>query len=109
VTWLAARISSTIAKDPPVLRRWSWSPLVAQAGLTLGLAGVIAREFPTFGASFRALVFATVAMNEMLGPILFKLAIDRAGESQAPLPSLPDADEVAEPSTKDPVPRELNP
>jgi hypothetical protein len=26
-------------------------------------------------------VIATVALNEMIGPVLFKLAIDRAGEA----------------------------
>ena len=92
VTFGAAKVGSRLANDPPVLRRWSWSPLVAQAGLTLGLAGVIAKEFPAFGASFRALVFATVAVNEMIGPIVFKLALDRTGESQGPTPALPESE-----------------
>jgi hypothetical protein len=66
---------------PPVLRQWSWSGLVAQAGLVLGLAAVIAREFPTFGVPFRSLVIATVAINQLVGPILFKIALDRTGET----------------------------
>jgi hypothetical protein len=44
---------------------------------------VIERQFPSFGAPFRSLVLATVAINEMIGPVLFKLALDRAGESSA--------------------------
>jgi Kef-type K+ transport system membrane component KefB len=88
-TFVAARIGSRLAGDPPILRRWGWSGLVSQAGLALGLAGVIARAFPTFGPGFGALAIATVAINEMVGPVLFKLALDRAGEtSQAPRPSL---------------------
>jgi hypothetical protein len=31
----------------------------------------------------RAVAVATVAINEMIGPILFKFALDRAGESQS--------------------------
>jgi Kef-type K+ transport system membrane component KefB len=77
----AARLSNHLAKDPPVIRKWGWSGLISQAGLTLGLAGVIARAFPTFGNAFRALAIATVAVNEMVGPVLFKLALDRNGES----------------------------
>jgi Kef-type K+ transport system membrane component KefB len=90
VTWLAARTADALAKGPPVLRRWSWAGLVSQAGLTLGLAVVIAREFPSFGSSFRSLAVATVALNEMVGPVLFKFALDRSGEtSRVPAPSFP--------------------
>lgn len=80
-TWIAARISSNLAADPPVIRRWGWASLVSQAGLTLGLSGIIEREFPLFGGPFRALAIATVALNEVVGPVLFKLALDRAGEA----------------------------
>jgi Kef-type K+ transport system membrane component KefB len=81
VTWVASRISSAVAADPPILRKWAWSGLVSQAGLTIGLSLVIAREFPAFGADFRSLAIATVALNEMLGPVLFQLALDRARET----------------------------
>lgn len=74
-------LATRVAKDPPVLRRWAWSGLVSQAGLTLGLSAVIANAFPSFGPDFRSLAIATVAVNEMVGPILFKLALDRAGET----------------------------
>jgi Kef-type K+ transport system membrane component KefB len=93
VTWGGSVFAGAMAKDPPVLRRWAWSGLVSQAGLALGLAVIVAREFPAFGPSFRALAIATVAVNEMIGPVLFKLALDRAGETsrvQAPtFPSMP--------------------
>jgi len=81
VTWIASRLAASLAEDPPVIRRWGWSSLVSQAGLTLGLSVVIEREFPSFGGPFRALAIATVAINEVVGPILFKLALERAGEA----------------------------
>ena len=90
VTWGAGRVASKIAGDPPVLKTWGWAGLVSQAGLTLGLSSVIEREFPLFGTPFRALAIATVALNEMIGPVLFKLALDRTGEvSRDAVPSLP--------------------
>jgi Kef-type K+ transport system membrane component KefB len=95
VTFGAAKLSSHIAKDPPVIRKWGWAPLVSQAGLSLGIAAVIAREFPDFGEGFRALAIATVAMNELVGPVLFKLSLDRTQESQAPELAPVDAEEVA--------------
>jgi Kef-type K+ transport system membrane component KefB len=82
VTIGTARWASRVAQDPPIIRRWGWSSLVSQAGLTLGLSVVIVRTFPEFGEGFRSLVIATVALNEMVGPVLFKYALDRAGESQ---------------------------
>jgi len=89
-TWAAARASARLAKDPLVLRSWSWSGLVAQAGLALGLVVIVAREFPSFGAAFGSLVVATIGVNEMIGPVLFKLALDRAGETaHTPAPSFP--------------------
>jgi Kef-type K+ transport system membrane component KefB len=81
VTWAASRMSAALAKDPPVLRRWGWSSLVSQSGLTLGLAVLVEREFPSFGTPFRALAIATATLNQVVGPILFKLALDRAGEA----------------------------
>ncbi|MFS8066083.1 MAG: cation:proton antiporter [Byssovorax sp.] len=89
VTWVVSRLASRLADDPPVVRRWAWSGLVSQAGLALGISGVVERAFPSFGAGFRALAIATVAINEMVGPVLFKMALDRSGESSTtPEPSI---------------------
>ena len=88
-TYGVARLSSRLAGDVPVVKKWGWSGLVSQAGLALGLAAVVSREFPAFGDGFRALAIATIALNEMIGPVLFKLALDRSGESSStPEPSL---------------------
>lgn len=90
MTYATARLSSRLAADEPPVRAWGWAGLVSQAGLTLGLVAVVAREFPSFGDGFRALAIATVGINELVGPIVFKLALDRTGEtSAAPAPSLP--------------------
>jgi Kef-type K+ transport system membrane component KefB len=90
VTWGASRVSARFVGDPAVLRAWGWSGLVSQAGLTLGLSLLVGREFPAIGAPFRSLVIATVAINEMVGPVLFKLGLDRAGEtSRVAPPSFP--------------------
>jgi Kef-type K+ transport system membrane component KefB len=95
-TWMASRLSSRLASDPPVIRAWGWSSLVSQAGITLGLGVVVEREFPSFGTGFRALTVAVVAVNEMVGPVLFKLALERAGEaSKAAEPAIGPASTAA--------------
>jgi Kef-type K+ transport system membrane component KefB len=82
----AHRLGSRIAGDDPIVQRWGWSSLVSQAGLTLGMSALIERAFPSFGAGFRSLAVATVAVNEIVGPVVFKLALDRTGETAKALP-----------------------
>ncbi len=78
---LGSFVSGRLAHDPPEIRRWGWAGLVSQAGLALGIAAKMQGQFPSFGAEFGALAVAAVALNEMVGPVLFKLALDRSGES----------------------------
>jgi ascorbate-specific PTS system EIIC-type component UlaA len=79
--WGAHLVGSRIAKDEPVVRRWGWSSLVSQAGLLLGLLVVIGHVIPSLDRGFRSLAIATVALNQVIGPILLKFALDRTGES----------------------------
>ncbi|MBS2020319.1 MAG: cation:proton antiporter [Deltaproteobacteria bacterium] len=99
VTVATSRLSSRIARDEPVVKKWGWAGLLSQAGVALGIAQVIARQFPapSFGPAFRDLAIACIAINEMAGPVIFKLALDRAKETKAPAPSIDDADEVPAP------------
>ena len=92
-TYGAARLSARLANDVPVVRKWGWSSLVSQAGLALGLGVVVKNSFPGVGDGFGSLVIAAVAINEMVGPVLFKMALDKTGETDrsepAARPSLP--------------------
>ena len=95
ITYVAGRLGSRIANDEPMVKKWGFAALISQAGVALGIAQVIARSFPSFGPSFRDIALACIAINEMVGPILFKFALDRAKETKAPAPSLEEAEEVA--------------
>lgn len=81
-TYFIAKFSSRVAGDSELIRRWGWSSLISQAGFSLGLSVMIVRAFPQFGSDFRSLVIATVAINEVIGPVCFKLALDRSGETK---------------------------
>lgn len=81
-TVIASIVSARIAKDARQVQCFGFAPLVSQAGLTLALTQTIEREFPSLGVGFRSLVIATVAVNEVIGPILFKVALDRTGETE---------------------------
>jgi len=82
-TWGAGAAVGRLAEDPPALRRWGFAGLISQAGLALGIAARVGSQFPAFGAGFAALALAVVTVNEVAGPILFKLALERAGEARA--------------------------
>ncbi|MHB1844402.1 MAG: cation:proton antiporter [Deltaproteobacteria bacterium] len=87
---VAARVGSRLARDPPAVARDGWMPLISQAGVTIGLAVLIAERFPTFGRPLEDLAIAVIGLNELVGPVLFKWALDRNGEvGQAARPAEP--------------------
>jgi Kef-type K+ transport system membrane component KefB len=62
-------------------RRWGWTGFVAQAGVTLGLASIVARKFPEWGPEAKTIALAMIAMNQLLGPVVFRWALIRSGEA----------------------------
>lgn len=93
VTIGTARLAAVLSKDEPVIKKWGWAPLISQAGVALGIAAVVANRFPSFGPAFGDVAVACVALNEMIGPVLFKLGLDRAKETQEPTAALSEAEE----------------
>ncbi|HSK10359.1 MAG TPA: cation:proton antiporter [Vicinamibacterales bacterium] len=76
---LAMRLPSVPAEPANLV----WMGLVSQAGVVLGLAITIARQFPGWGLRLQTLVLALVAINQFVGPAVFRLALGRAGEAGA--------------------------
>ena len=66
-----------------------WTGLISQAGITLGFASVIATEFPAWGTQVQTLLVSLIALHEIVGPIVFRYGLTRAGDldaaSQRPL------------------------
>jgi Kef-type K+ transport system membrane component KefB len=78
-SWSAARV----AEAPAVVRKFAVFGLVPQAGLALALALLLARTFPTFGNAASSLIVAMVAINQIVAPVLFRMALVKSGESKA--------------------------
>jgi Kef-type K+ transport system membrane component KefB len=78
------RVSTTIGRRAAGLDTQdaglAWMALISQAGVTLGLTMLVAREFPGWGSRLATFSVALVALHEMAGPILFRTALARAGE-----------------------------
>jgi Kef-type K+ transport system membrane component KefB len=65
---------------PDFPARLLWMGLISQAGITLGMAAIVASEFPAWGAALQTLVVALTGLHVLAGPILFRAALARAGE-----------------------------
>ncbi|PCH95260.1 MAG: potassium transporter TrkA [Bacteroidetes bacterium] len=61
--------------------RISWMPYVTQAGVSLGLATVVASSFTGWGQEFATIIIAVIVLNQLIGPALFKWSITLIGES----------------------------
>ncbi|MGH7579742.1 MAG: cation:proton antiporter [Gemmatimonadales bacterium] len=64
----------------PVVVRYAWTGLVPQAGVALGLATIVADRLPVRGLAMQTAIVGIIALNQCVGPILFRLGLDRAGE-----------------------------
>jgi trehalose 6-phosphate synthase len=60
--------------------KYVWTGLISQAGITLGLASLLATEFPTWGSRVQTLLVALIAIDELMGPLLFRMGLARSGE-----------------------------
>src|SRR5690606_509064 len=60
--------------------RLVWMGLVSQAGVAIGLASILANAYPGLGPYLAGMLLALIAVNESVGPVLFRRALDRAGE-----------------------------
>jgi Kef-type K+ transport system membrane component KefB len=69
--------------DEPQLRRLLWMGLISQAGVTFGLAALVARSFPGFGVQIEILIVAMVTIHELVGPLLLRRALFASGEITA--------------------------
>jgi Kef-type K+ transport system membrane component KefB len=76
-SWSAA----WVADAPAVVRKFAAFGLAPQAGLALALALLLARTFPSFGNAASSLIVAMVAINQIVAPVLFRMALVKSGES----------------------------
>ena len=73
-------VGGWLSGDSPLFRRLAWMPYVTQAGVGLGLATVVSKTFPTWGIEFSTIIIAVIVVNQIVGPPLFKWAIQKVKE-----------------------------
>ncbi len=82
-----AYIGATISKAESVIRKYLGFGILSQAGVAIGLALMVTREFSALGQSGKDLallvintIAATTIIFEIIGPVATKFAIRKAGE-----------------------------
>ncbi len=73
-------IGGALSGDSALFKRLAWMPYVTQAGVGLGLATIVTNNFPVWGAQFSTIVIAVIVVNQIVGPPLFKWAINKVKE-----------------------------
>ena len=73
--FLATFIAGTISRDPASHRQSAWMAYITQAGVAIGLAQLAQRQFPEIGVYLITLVLAVISINQIIGPIAFKIAL----------------------------------
>jgi hypothetical protein len=81
--WTGMRLGGRWARAGAPERRYAWMGLISQAGVAIGLATIVADAYPEQGAVLSTLLLALIAVNETVGPVLFRRAIVASGEAVA--------------------------
>jgi len=74
------RAGARLGGAEPEVERLGWMGLVPQAGVALGFASLVAEGLPGVGVGLQALTVGIITLNTGVGPVLFRLALQRAGE-----------------------------
>jgi hypothetical protein len=78
---VGSRLGSSFAGAAPSVQRYAGFGLLPQAGLALALSMLFAKTFPEFGAEAGALTLGVVAINELVAPAIYRMALVRSGEA----------------------------
>ncbi len=79
--WTGMQLGGRWAKAAAPERKYAWMGLISQAGVAIGLATIVVEAYPEQGAVLGTLLLALIAVNETVGPILFRRAIIASGEA----------------------------
>ncbi len=78
--YLGARIGSRLVGFEPNVRKYLGVALLPQAGVAIGMTTIAAVELPQYGGQIRAVILCATLIYELIGPVLTKIALTRAGE-----------------------------
>ena len=78
--WGGTMLGAVCVKADSNIKKYLGLTLLPQAGVAIGMASLVAARFPTLGTQVNTIVLAGVLVFELIGPIITKIALTRAGE-----------------------------
>ena len=81
--WGGTMLGALCVKADANIRKYLGLTLLPQAGVAIGMASLVAARFPTLGQQVNTIVLAGVLVFEVIGPIVTKKALIKAGEIPA--------------------------
>ena len=75
-----AWVGATVGKSGPLVKKYMGLALMPQAGVALGMALIATNQFPEIGGTIFPIVAGTTVLFELIGPLMTRMALERAGE-----------------------------
>lgn len=82
------KAGARFGKADAATQAFGWMGFVSQAGVSIILAAIIGNTFGELGRSLETLIIGGVAINELIGPVMFKMGLGLAAETSAGRSSL---------------------
>ena len=79
--YIGSYFSGKASKDKPIIYKNTWLGFITQAGVSLGLLVEVVRRFPEIGIPIQTILIATITINQIIGPVAFKYALFKVGET----------------------------
>lgn len=77
---LGAGVGAKALGESETIQKYLGLSLLTQGGISIGLSVIVRNELPQFSQSIVTVILFSVLVFEILGPILAKIAITKAGE-----------------------------
>lgn len=77
---LGAFVGAKVMHAPPVVSKFLGLALIPQAGVAIGLSLIAAQMMPVYGPTIRAVVLCGTLIYEIVGPVITKISLIKAGE-----------------------------
>ncbi len=88
--WLGAAVGSRLVHAHPNVQKYLGLTLIPQAGVAIGMSQMALTQLPQYGKQIQAIVLAGTLIYELIGPVVTKIALGKAGElGQAQAPACP--------------------
>lgn len=77
---IGASTGAVVAKSPDVVKKYLGITLIPQAGVAIGLSLIAQTVLPDCGDAIRTIILSATVIYELIGPVVTKIAIKKAGE-----------------------------